>query len=97
MWNIKYDERRTDGSGNSEYFGREEFQDNTTRNNEHLRTGNKNTSKQIIIECRGQNYSNIEFNGLEYDTYEWAEYVKKNGYEGVIFNNIIDGAGYEYF
>lgn len=47
MWNIKYDERRTNGSGNSEYFGREEFQDNTTGNNEHLRTGNKNTSKQI--------------------------------------------------
>lgn len=56
-----------------------------------------NVKKPLIIECSGQNYSNIKFNGLEYDTYEWAEYAKKNGYDGVIFNNIIDGAGYEYF
>lgn len=47
MWNIKYDGGRTDGSGNSEYIGGEEFQNNTTGNNEHLRSGNKDTSKQL--------------------------------------------------
>ena len=47
MWDIKYDEGRTDGSGNSEHIGGEGFQDNTTGNDEHLRSGNKGTSKQI--------------------------------------------------
>ena len=51
----------------------------------------------LTIECRGQNYSNINFNGETHDTYEWAEYAKKKGYDGVIFRNVVDGAGYEYF
>ena len=44
--------------------------------------------KPLIIDCKGQNYDSIRFNGQEMDTYEWAEYAKKNHYDGVIFQNI---------
>ena len=56
-----------------------------------------NVTNPLIIECNGQNYSSIDFNGITHDTYEWAEYAKQNGYDGVIFRNIVDGVGYEYF
>lgn len=49
----------------------------------------------LIIDCNNANYSYITYNGQAKDTYEWAEYAKNNGYDGVIFKNISDGVGYE--
>ncbi|MBQ3529524.1 MAG: hypothetical protein IJA47_03420 [Oscillospiraceae bacterium] len=51
--------------------------------------------KPFVIDCRGQNYASITFDGKEMDTYEWAAYAKKNRYDGVIFENISDGVGYD--
>ncbi|MBE6920167.1 MAG: hypothetical protein E7468_01215 [Ruminococcaceae bacterium] len=51
--------------------------------------------KPLVIDCRGQNYASITFDGKEMDTYEWAAYAKKNRYDGVIFENISDGVGYD--
>ena len=48
----------------------------------------------LVIECNGANYSYITHNGQSMDTYEWAEWAKKNRYDGVIFKQISDGAGY---
>ena len=48
----------------------------------------------LIIDCKGQNYSEIEIDGQIKDTYEWAEFAKKKGYDGVIFKNISDGVDY---
>lgn len=48
----------------------------------------------LVIDCHGQNYASITFDGKEMDTYEWAAYAKKNRYDGVIFENISDGVGY---
>ena len=48
----------------------------------------------LIIDCNGQNYGAISFDGKEMDTYEWADYAKKKRYDGVIFKNISDGVDY---
>lgn len=49
----------------------------------------------LVIDCNGQNYSAISFDGKEMDTYEWADYAKKKRYDGVIFKNISDGVDYD--
>jgi 2-polyprenyl-3-methyl-5-hydroxy-6-metoxy-1,4-benzoquinol methylase len=48
----------------------------------------------LIIDCHGDNYSSIRFDGREMDTYGWAEYAEKNGYDGLILQNVRDGVGY---
>lgn len=53
-----------------------------------------NIKKPLIIECNNANYSSITHNEITQDTYEWAEWAKKNGYDGVIFKNIRDGVDY---
>ena len=52
-------------------------------------------NKPLVIDCKGQNYASITFDGKEMDTYEWAGYAKKHRYDGVIFKNISDGVGYD--
>lgn len=52
-------------------------------------------NKPLVIDCKGQNYASITFDGKEMDTYEWAEYAKNHRYDGVIFKNISDGVGYD--
>ena len=53
-----------------------------------------NIKKPLIIDCNNANYAAITHNGLTQDTYEWAVWAKKKGYDGVIFNNIRDGVSY---
>lgn len=55
-----------------------------------------NIKNPLIIDCNNSDYSAITFDGQTKDTYEWAEWAKKHKYDGVIFKNIRDGAGYEY-
>lgn len=50
--------------------------------------------KTLVIDAQGFPYSQIEHNGETKDTYDWAEYAKKNGYDGVIFRNVRDGVDY---
>lgn len=50
--------------------------------------------KPLVIECNGQSYNSITFDGQEMDTYEWAEYARKRRYDGVVFKNVRDGVGY---
>lgn len=52
-------------------------------------------NKPLVINCKNANYSAVSYKGQIKDTYEWAEYAKNNGYDGVIFKNISDGVGYE--
>lgn len=52
-------------------------------------------NKPLVIDCKGQNYASITFDGKEMDTYEWAEYAKNHRYDGVVFRNISDGVGYD--
>lgn len=54
-----------------------------------------NLKKPLIIDAHNRNFDAIEYNGRTKDTYEWAAWAKRNGYDGVIFNNIRDGAGFE--
>lgn len=53
-----------------------------------------NIKNPLIIDCNNASYSNIKFAGMYKDTYEWAEYAKSKGYDGVIFKNIRDGVDY---
>ena len=53
-----------------------------------------NIKNPLVIDCKGANYSYIKFNGEARDTYEWAEYAYKKGYDGVIFKNVRDGVDY---
>ena len=51
-------------------------------------------NKPLVINCKNANYSAVSYKGQIKDTYEWAEYAKNNGYDGVIFKNIRDGVDY---
>ena len=53
-----------------------------------------NLRNPLIIDADGQNYSYIRFNDEVHDTYEWSDYAKSNGYDGVIFNGLYDGVDY---
>ena len=53
-----------------------------------------NIKNPLIIECNNANYSSITHNGITQDTYEWAAWAKKKGYDGVVFKNIRDGVDY---
>ena len=53
-----------------------------------------NIKNPLIIECNNANYSSITYNGITQDTYEWAAWAKKKGYDGVVFKNIRDGVDY---
>ena len=53
-----------------------------------------NLRSPLIIDADGQNYSYIRFNDEVHDTYEWSDYAKSNGYDGVIFNGLYDGVDY---
>lgn len=53
-----------------------------------------NLKKPLVIDAKGFPYSQIAYNGETKDTYEWTEYAKKNGYDGVIFRNVRDGVDY---
>ena len=53
-----------------------------------------NIKNPLIIDCNSANYSAITHEGLTQDSYEWAAWAKKKGYDGVIFNNIRDGVDY---
>ena len=48
----------------------------------------------LVIDCNNQTYDEITFDNKTMDTYSWAKFAKRSGYDGVIFKNIIDGADY---
>ncbi|MBM6928193.1 hypothetical protein [Parasutterella secunda] len=53
-----------------------------------------NLKNPLIIDANNSSYNTIRYNGMVNDTYGWAQWAKDNGYDGVIFNNIRDGAGF---
>lgn len=55
-----------------------------------------NLTSPLVIDCNNADYSEIGYDGQVKDTYDWAKWAKKKGYDGVIFKNIRDGVGYEY-
>ena len=46
--------------------------------------------KPLIIDCKGQPFSNISFEGKHLKTDQIVISARKQGYDGVIFNNVID-------
>ncbi len=53
-----------------------------------------NLRRPLIIDCQGATYNDIFHEGRSMDTYEWADWAKRKGYDGVIFRNIRDGVDY---
>ena len=53
-----------------------------------------NIKNPLEIDCNNSSYDKIRYNGEVKDTYEWAKWAEKNGYDGVIFRNIRDGVDF---
>ncbi len=53
-----------------------------------------NIKNPLEIDCDNSSYDAIKYNGEIRDTYEWAKWAEKNGYDGVIFRNIRDGVDF---
>lgn len=53
-----------------------------------------NIKNPLEIDCNNSSYDAIRYNGEVKDTYEWAKWAEKNGYDGVIFRNIRDGVDF---
>lgn len=53
-----------------------------------------NIKNPLEIDCDNSSYNEIKYNGEIRDTYEWAKWAEKNGYDGVIFRNIRDGVDF---
>ena len=53
-----------------------------------------NIKNPLEIYCDNSSYDAIKYNGEVKDTYEWAKWAEKNGYDGVIFRNIRDGVDF---
>lgn len=47
-----------------------------------------NMRNPLVIDCRGRSYSDIEYDGEVKDTYDWADYAERMGYDGVVFKNV---------
>ena len=48
----------------------------------------------LIIDAKGRNWNNIEFEGKRWKTRELSRIAKVRGYDGVFFQNIIDIGGF---
>ena len=51
-----------------------------------------NLRNPLEIDCDGANWDNIKFEGKTVSTNYLSDYAFENGYDGVIFRNVIDGA-----
>ncbi len=49
-------------------------------------------NKPLVVDCKGQNWNDIHFKGIKTTTDHISDYALKQGYDGVIFINLIDGA-----
>lgn len=50
-------------------------------------------SNPLVIEGNGALYNQIEFQGGKYKTEQIANWARENGYDGVVFKNIVDQGG----
>ncbi|MDR0540666.1 MAG: hypothetical protein LBH19_00475, partial [Dysgonamonadaceae bacterium] len=48
----------------------------------------------LVIDAKGSHFSDIDFDGQNKDTYDWALYAKRKGYDGLIVKNVRDGVDY---
>ena len=51
-----------------------------------------NINKPLVVDCKGKNWNDIHFKGIKTTTDHISDYALKQGYDGVIFINLIDGA-----
>ena len=51
-------------------------------------------NKPLVVDCKGKNWNDIHFKGIKTTTDHISDYALKQGYDGVIFINLIDGAHY---
>ena len=54
-----------------------------------------NAENPLVVECNGSYWNNLTFNGEQTYTDEIVEYASKEGYDSVIFKNIVDGGNIE--
>ncbi len=85
--------RKNEGRANSGFFFNSDM-DNAGGYGSEMYSCYLNLRNPLTIEANGQNYSSVKFGAMEKDTYDWARYAEKEGYDGVIFNNISDGVGF---
>ena len=69
----------------------------TTEISSGAKSGNYMTAldikKPLTVDCDYRFWNDIEFEGRKTTTDKIVEYAKEQGYDGVIFNNVIDSAG----
>ncbi|WP_066111379.1 LPD38 domain-containing protein [Gallibacterium salpingitidis] len=53
-----------------------------------------NLKNPLIIDAKSSHYSAIKHKRNIKDTYDWAKYAENKGYDGVIFENVRDGADF---
>lgn len=82
--------RRVDGEKNSGFFFSNN-QDNAGGYGYNTYDTYLNLRNPLVIDAKGANYTDVKYDGTRRDTYEWAGYAEKNGFDGVVFRNISDG------
>lgn len=82
--------RRVDGEKNSGFFFSDN-QDNAGGYGYNTYDTYLNLRNPLVIDANGANYTDVEHDGARRDTYGWAGYAEKNGFDGVVFKNISDG------
>ena len=85
--------RVVDGEKNSGFFFNSDI-DNASGYGYNLYSCFLNIRNPFVINANGDNYSSINKDGDQKDTYGWADYSEKSGFDGTIFLNISDGVGY---
>lgn len=74
------------------------FSTNPKISKTYSKKGNVNSNRikmtnPLVIEGNGAYYNQIEFQGGKYKTEQIANWARENGYDGVVFKNIIDQGG----
>lgn len=85
--------RNTNGESNYGMFFNSDM-DNAFAYGYHTYSVYLNIKNPLEIDCDNSSYDEIKYNGEVKDTYEWAKWAEKNGYDGVIFRNIRDGVDF---
>lgn len=80
------------------YYEQEKYEDGEVeRKTNNVYALYANSTNPLIVNCRGRNFCDIPFRGEITSTDALVKFAHDNGYDGVIFKNVVDNGAGDFF